>query len=144
MIAIKRTGKTVLKNTELSVFFAINAGAIWLLLEKFYRQDNYAKNGKHNAKCTVQCFGRWFVRKYSSKAGKYQSAYSTENQNGNVWHTAQIKVTGSTCKCGEGHDKDTCSDCGFQFVTKYGGKDKKHHHSTAGTYETTNQTNYSV
>ena len=53
-------------------------------------------------------------------------------------------MTGSTCKCGEGHDKDTCSDCGFQFVTKYGGKDKKHHHSTAGTYETTNQTNYSA
>ena len=36
-------------------------------------------------------------------------------------------------KCGEGHDKDACSNGCFEFVSQNRSQNQKHHHTAAGT-----------
>ena len=44
-------------------------------------------------------------------------------------------------KCGEGHDKDACSNGCFEFVSQNRSQDQKHHHTAAGTDEAAYKSN---
>ena len=103
------------------------------LFQIIHSQDHNTEQGQDDARDAVEGLWGQFVCPKGGDSCPDEGENHAQDQHGKVGCTAKGEMADRAGQRREGHDENTCSYSGFQFVAEYGGQNNQHHHAPACT-----------